>query len=60
MGLPEGHPEKEGIIVSLDEMCAEVKTRLQRKKDIDAVAQQAEGLHVVDGIKADQSETVAQ
>lgn len=53
MGLPEGHPEKEGILVPLDSMVAEVKTRLQRKKDVEAVAQQAEGLQVVDGIKGD-------
>ncbi|CEJ94983.1 Putative Histidyl-tRNA synthetase [[Torrubiella] hemipterigena] len=53
MGLPEGHPEKEGILVSLDSMVAEVKTRLQRKKDVEAIAQQAEGLQVVDGIKGE-------
>jgi histidyl-tRNA synthetase len=51
MGLRDGHPEKEGILVDQKEMVAELRTRLQRKKQLDDVARQAEGLKVVDGIK---------
>lgn len=53
MGLRDGHPEKEGILVSLDRMVDEVRTRLERKKALESVVQQAEGLKVVDGIKTD-------
>lgn len=53
MGLRDGHPEKEGILVSLDNMVAEVKARLERKKALESVVQAAEGLKVVDGIKGD-------
>jgi len=55
MGLQDGHPEKEGILVDQKDMVAEVKARLQRKKELDQVAQQAEGLKVVDGIKGDEA-----
>ncbi|VUC28351.1 unnamed protein product [Clonostachys rosea] len=54
MGLQEGHPEKEGILVDLKDMVAEVKVRLERKKQLDQVTSQAEGLKVVDGIKAEE------
>lgn len=53
MGLKDGHPEKEGILVDLDDMVREVKVRLERKKELDQVLVQAEGLKVVDGIKAE-------
>ena len=29
MGLPEGHPEKEGVMVDLKDLVAELQTRLQ-------------------------------
>jgi len=51
MGLSKDHPEKEGILVSQQDFVAEMKARLQRKKELDQVAVQAEGLKVVDGIK---------
>lgn len=54
MGLQEGHPEKEGILVSLDDMVKEVKIRLDRRKELEGLTQQAEGLKVVDGIKAEE------
>jgi histidyl-tRNA synthetase len=59
MGLRDGHPEKEGILVSLDDMVGEVKSRLQRKKDVEGLAQQAEGLKVIHGIKSDDDVPVA-
>jgi histidyl-tRNA synthetase len=53
MGLQDGHPEKEGVLVTLDEMAKEMKVRLQRKRELDAMTTQAEGLRVVHGIKGD-------
>ncbi|KKF95745.1 Histidine--tRNA ligase mitochondrial [Ceratocystis platani] len=51
MGLRDGHPEKEGVLVSLANLAQEVKARIQRKKDLDDITRQAEGLRVVHGIK---------
>ena len=59
MGLRDGHPEKEGILVDLKDMAQEVKVRLQRKKELDEVAKQAEGLKVVDGIRGEEVKTEA-
>lgn len=59
MGLRDGHPEKEGILVSLDDMVGEVKARLQRKKDVEGLAQQAEGLKVIHGIKGEDAAPAA-
>ncbi|KAM0738847.1 hypothetical protein ACQRIT_006584 [Beauveria bassiana] len=53
MGLRDGHPEKEGVLVSLDNMVSEVRARLERKKELERIVQQAEGLRVVDGIKTE-------
>lgn len=53
MGLQDGHPEKEGVLVNLSNMAAEVKARLQRKKELEEVTIQAGGLKVVDGIKGE-------
>lgn len=55
MGLKDGHPEKEGILVDQKDMVAEVKVRLERRKELDEVALQAEGLKVVDGIKGEEA-----
>ncbi|KAF9769670.1 Cytoplasmic and mitochondrial histidine tRNA synthetase [Fusarium sp. DS 682] len=54
MGLQEGHPEKEGILVSMSDMAKEIKVRLQRKRELDEMTRQAEGLRVVHGIKGDE------
>ncbi|KAL5615411.1 uncharacterized protein BROUX77_001248 [Berkeleyomyces rouxiae] len=51
MGLRDGHPEKEGVLVPLANLAQEVKARIQRKKDLDDITRQAEGLRVVHGIK---------
>lgn len=32
MGLPEGHPEKEGVLVELKNLADEVKRRIQNKQ----------------------------
>jgi histidyl-tRNA synthetase len=60
MGLKDGHPEKEGVLVDLTDMVQELKTRLERKKTLDEVLVQAEGLKVVDGIKAEDAAPAAQ
>lgn len=54
MGLQDGHPEKEGVLVDLKDMTREVKVRLQRKRELDEMTRQAEGLRVVHGIKGDE------
>ncbi|KAH7188884.1 uncharacterized protein B0J16DRAFT_266377 [Fusarium flagelliforme] len=54
MGLQDGHPEKEGVLVALDDMAKEIKVRLQRKRELDAMTTQAEGLRVVHGIKGEE------
>lgn len=54
MGLSDGHPQKEGVLVDLDNVAAEIKQRLQRKKELDNLTVKAEGLRVVHGIRGDE------
>jgi histidyl-tRNA synthetase len=56
MGLREGHPEKEGVLVNLSDLIAEVKNRIRRKAELDGMTQQAEGLKVVGGVKGELEE----
>lgn len=53
MGLRDGHPEKEGVLVNLSDLVMEVKQRLARKAAIDGIVQQAEGLRVVGGTRGE-------
>ena len=53
MGLPDDHPEKEGVLVELSSIAQDVKQRLERKQKLDRVTEQAEGLKVVEGVKGD-------
>lgn len=47
MGLEEGHPEKEGVLVDLATLTTEVKARVAKKQDqASAVTQQLEALKV--------------
>jgi histidyl-tRNA synthetase len=55
-GLREGHPEKEGVLVNLADLVSEVQQRIDRKANLDALVQQADGLRVVGGIKSDEAE----
>ena len=32
LGLPEGHPEKDGVLVDLKDLVSEIRTRLVRKE----------------------------
>lgn len=51
MGLRDGHPEKEGVMVSLDDLVPEVRKRIQRKSNLEELVQEAAGLRVVGGIR---------
>jgi histidyl-tRNA synthetase len=53
MGLREGHPEKEGVLVNLSDLVPEVWARINRKANLDSLVQQADGLRVVGGIKGE-------
>jgi histidyl-tRNA synthetase len=53
MGLRDGHPEKEGVLVNLDDLVAEVRQRIKRKSTLDQLAQEASGLKVVGGIRGE-------
>ncbi|TAQ89718.1 hypothetical protein B7494_g1959 [Chlorociboria aeruginascens] len=57
MGLRDGHPEKEGVLVNLADLVPEVRTRMKRIANLESLAQQAEGLKVVHGIRGDPEKT---
>ncbi|PLB40060.1 histidine--tRNA ligase [Aspergillus candidus] len=46
MGLEDGHPEKEGVLVDLTALPTELKTRLDAKKSVAGVTQQLEQVTV--------------
>ncbi|CAG7916053.1 unnamed protein product [Penicillium olsonii] len=48
MGLPDGHPEKEGVEVTLDTLVTELQARLAKKQDgvVTSLAQQLQGTAV--------------
>ena len=48
MGLPEGHPEKDGALVSLTDLVNEVQKRLHKKAETDEMIVSANGLKVAD------------
>ncbi|KAH8201883.1 hypothetical protein TruAng_003970 [Truncatella angustata] len=54
MGLSDGHPEKEGVLVDIANIAEEVKQRLARKKELDGLTMKAGGLRVVHGIRGDE------
>jgi histidyl-tRNA synthetase len=58
MGLRDGHPEKEGVLINLSELVAEVKQRIKRKAELDGMTKQAEGLKVVGGVKGESEKEV--
>lgn len=43
MGLQEGHPEKDGVMVELKDLIGEVRERLRRKEEVLGM----EGLSIV-------------
>lgn len=54
MGLPADHPQKEGELISFENLEEEVQQRLDLKKQLDSIARQAAGLRVVHGIKGEE------
>lgn len=50
-GLRPDHPEKEGILVDLEDLVPEIQKRIERRVNLDALVKQADGLRVVGGIK---------
>ncbi|KAK1968923.1 histidyl-tRNA synthetase [Colletotrichum sublineola] len=53
LGLPEGHPQKDGELVDMASLVPEVQKRLSRKRELDGLARQAEGLRVVGGMRGE-------
>lgn len=55
LGLQDGHPEKDGVLVDLKVLVPEVKARLQKKGEQDSVgslAETADGLSVAEAAQA--------
>lgn len=48
MGLPEGHPEKDGVLVDLTHLVDEVQKRIHKKRETDEMIVSANGLKVAD------------
>ncbi|KAL2041352.1 hypothetical protein N7G274_005734 [Stereocaulon virgatum] len=49
MGLPEGHPEKDGVMVGIGELVGEVKERLRRKGEgVEEMVDRVNGLSTQD------------
>jgi histidyl-tRNA synthetase len=48
MGLPEGHPEKEGVEVDITSLVSELQTRLAKKQQgaVSSLAAQLQGTSV--------------
>lgn len=46
MGLPDGHPEKDGVLISLSNLVQEVQRRLRKREDGDSLVDETNGLKV--------------
>lgn len=57
MGLPEGHPEKDGVMVDLKDLVSEVRMRLSKKADGDAVGSVAESTNGLSVAESDRAPT---
>lgn len=53
MGLPETNPEKEGVLVPVENLVNEVRSRLARKARVDGMITAGVGLRVVGGIRGE-------
>lgn len=53
LGLPEGHPLKDGELVEMVSLTSEVRKRLDRKHELDDISRGAEGLRVVGGTRGE-------
>jgi len=45
MGLPDGHAEKDGVMVDTTDLVAEVRERIRKKTDSDRLAESVNGLN---------------
>lgn len=50
LGLPEGHPEKNGVDVELGRLVEEIKRRIEEKREMGGVVEGVEGV-VLEGVK---------
>lgn len=52
MGLPEGHPEKDGVILDLKNLVAEVQSRMRKKREdgdgVNTISASTNGLSIAD------------
>lgn len=53
MGLEDGHPEKEGVLVQISDLVGEVRRRLEQDRKLEELTRSAAGLRVVDGVKGE-------
>ncbi|CAG8971451.1 hypothetical protein HYALB_00002034 [Hymenoscyphus albidus] len=53
MGLRDGHPEKDGVLVSIEDLVPEVRKRILRKSNLEELVKEAAGLKVVGGIRGE-------
>ncbi|RBQ83095.1 hypothetical protein VDGD_04471 [Verticillium dahliae] len=53
LGLPEGHPNKDGELVDMKNLVPEVQKRLARKRELDEISRKAGGLKVVGGLRGE-------
>ena len=50
LGLPKGHPEKDGVIVNKTDLAQEVRSRLDKQDTTDAVTASMIGLDTADPV----------
>ncbi|KAL8830501.1 MAG: hypothetical protein Q9170_005704 [Blastenia crenularia] len=50
LGLPEGHPEKDGVMVNKTDLVQEVRSRLEKQAKTDAVIASLNDLETVDSV----------
>lgn len=48
MGLPDGHPEKDGVVVEISNLVDEVKRRIANRTDVEVLTQVTDGLEAQD------------
>lgn len=50
LGLPEGHPEKDGVMVNKTDLVQEMRSRLEKQAQTDAVTASLNGLETEDPV----------
>lgn len=59
MGLRDGHPEKDGVLVNIADLVPEVRKRILRKSNLEELVKEAAGLKVVGGIRGEKESVAA-